>query len=173
MVPTSLQMGWIESPPYFCEASETGRDVAARYVETPVGTLTDNKFVKWALDSADFRALPKQAADSAGLRYVLEVYMDDYLGLAIPASQDHLRHTANAMLNGIHDVFPPDSNDAEDPISLKKLQNGDGAWALQKDILGFTFDGVEKTLSHWGLGISATAKSRKCFGTNTQVYCLV
>ena len=28
VVPTSLQMGWIESPPYFCAASETARDVA-------------------------------------------------------------------------------------------------------------------------------------------------
>ena len=33
VVPTSLQMGWIESPPYFCVASETARDVAAMYVE--------------------------------------------------------------------------------------------------------------------------------------------
>ena len=28
VIPTSLQMGWIESPPYFCAASETARDVA-------------------------------------------------------------------------------------------------------------------------------------------------
>ena len=29
VVSTSLQMGWIKSPPYFCTASETARDVAA------------------------------------------------------------------------------------------------------------------------------------------------
>ena len=28
VVPTSLQMGWVESPAYFCAASKTGRDVA-------------------------------------------------------------------------------------------------------------------------------------------------
>jgi hypothetical protein len=28
VVPTSLQMGWVESPPFFCAASETARDVA-------------------------------------------------------------------------------------------------------------------------------------------------
>ena len=28
VVPTSLQMGWIEPPPYFYTVSETGRDVA-------------------------------------------------------------------------------------------------------------------------------------------------
>ena len=27
VVPTSLQMGWCESPPFFCAATETGRDV--------------------------------------------------------------------------------------------------------------------------------------------------
>ncbi len=28
VVPTSLQMRWVESPPFFCTASETARDVA-------------------------------------------------------------------------------------------------------------------------------------------------
>ncbi len=27
VVPTSLQMGWVESPPYFCTATETARDI--------------------------------------------------------------------------------------------------------------------------------------------------
>jgi hypothetical protein len=27
VVPTSLQMGWVESPPYFCAATETARDI--------------------------------------------------------------------------------------------------------------------------------------------------
>ena len=30
---TSLQMGWIESPGYFCVASETGHDVAKAYAQ--------------------------------------------------------------------------------------------------------------------------------------------
>ena len=34
MVPTSLQMGWVESPPFFCVALETARDVAQDYCET-------------------------------------------------------------------------------------------------------------------------------------------
>ena len=37
VVPTSLQMGWIELPTYFCAALETGQDVVAQYIETPVG----------------------------------------------------------------------------------------------------------------------------------------
>ena len=52
VVPTSLQMGWVESPPYFCAASETGRDVAAQYAEMEVGTLPDHKFVEYAMGGA-------------------------------------------------------------------------------------------------------------------------
>jgi len=31
VVPTSLQMGWVESPPYFCAATEMARDIASDY----------------------------------------------------------------------------------------------------------------------------------------------
>ena len=48
VVPASLRMGWIESPPYFCAASESVRDVAQKYVKTPVGTFTIHKFVKYS-----------------------------------------------------------------------------------------------------------------------------
>ena len=37
------QMGWVESPPYFCAASETGRDVAEQYAELPLGTQESHK----------------------------------------------------------------------------------------------------------------------------------
>jgi hypothetical protein len=135
VIPTSLQMGWIKSPPFFCAASETAWDITAAYIGALIGKLTDNKFIEWTTDSDEFRNLPPQAIDAAGLKYVLEVYMDDYIGLAIPTSQAQLRHAANAVMNGIHDVFPltPDNNN--DPISFKKLQKHNGTWALRKDIL--------------------------------------
>ena len=53
--------------------------------------------------------------------YMLELYMDDYIVLAIPKIQDQLHHVANAILTGIHDVFPPDKYDKEDAISLRKF----------------------------------------------------
>ena len=46
VVPTSLQMGWVESPPYFCAASETARDIATEYTDMPVGSLPSHKFCK-------------------------------------------------------------------------------------------------------------------------------
>lgn len=45
MVPTSLQMGWIESLPYFCTASETARDVGTTYAENPIRQTNDHKFL--------------------------------------------------------------------------------------------------------------------------------
>ncbi len=48
VVPTSLQMGWVESPPYFCAAPETAPDVAVNYIETPIGSLPMHKLKSWA-----------------------------------------------------------------------------------------------------------------------------
>jgi hypothetical protein len=34
----------------------------------------------------------------------------------------------------------------KDPVSLKKLKKGDARWAAVKEILGFIFDGEQKTV---------------------------
>jgi hypothetical protein len=44
VVPTLLQMGWVESLPYFCAATEIARDVASDYCNTPIGCLPCHKF---------------------------------------------------------------------------------------------------------------------------------
>ena len=72
--------------------------------------------------------------------------MDDYISLAVPTSQDQLRHVANGIIQGVRDIFPADENDEEDPLSLKRLRKLEAMWVLHKDILGFPFDGVEKTI---------------------------
>jgi hypothetical protein len=81
-----------------------------------------------------------------GFKYALEVYVDDFISIVIPASQDQLRHVANAIMESIHDIFPPDNNNANDPISEKKLLKRDGQFDILKTLLGFEFDGVGKTL---------------------------
>ena len=54
VVPNSLQMGWVESPAYFCVASETARDVATWYTEQAMSDTTPHKFLQHATDSANF-----------------------------------------------------------------------------------------------------------------------
>jgi len=51
-----------------------------------------------------------------------------------------------AIMTGIHDVFPADIVDSNDPISEKKLLKGEGQSALFKMRLGFDFDGKRKTM---------------------------
>lgn len=148
VVPTSLQMGWVESPPYFCAASETGRDIAAQYIDTPIGSLPPHKFQHLTEKHADFKSLPEKAPN-APLSTVLEVYVNDYIVIATPASQEQLRHVATAVMTGIHDVFTPDDDDSNDPISLKKILKGEGEFAMEKDCLGFDFDGEPYKHTMW------------------------
>jgi hypothetical protein len=147
VIPTSLQMGWVESPGYFCTASETARDVADSYVRTPIGSLGSHKFLHLTQTGAYSKVdgLPRDPISF--LKYYIGVFVDDFISLVIPRSQGDLDHVASAILNGIHDVFPPnDTDDNEDPTSLKKLLKGDGAWDVVKEILGWVFDGDAKTI---------------------------
>jgi hypothetical protein len=147
VVPNSLQMGWIESPPYFCAASETGRDVAEGYTETPVGCLPQHKFLLHTQLAPAYQSLPRVPPPQARpLRYLIEVYMDDYIGLATATSRQQLDHVAGSIMHAIHDIFPPDDQEDHDPISMKKLLNREGSWDLVKEILGFCFNGSNKTL---------------------------
>ena len=59
VVPTSLQMGWVESPPFFCAASETARDVAQDYCETEIGTLPIHKFTHYVTGNHAYAELPE------------------------------------------------------------------------------------------------------------------
>ncbi len=79
-------------------------------------------------------------------RYALEVYIDDFISIVIPASQEQLCHIANAIMEGIHDIFPPDNDDTNDPLSEKKLLKRDSQYDVLKTLLGIEFDGVGKTL---------------------------
>ena len=123
VVPTSLQMGWVESPPYFCAATETARDIASDYCDTPIGSLPHHKFATHATRDKEFNKLPR-TSDVVGFFYALEVYVDDFMSIIIPTSQEQLENVEGAIMTGIHDVFPADIVDSNDPISKKKLYHG-------------------------------------------------
>ena len=58
-----------------------------------------------------------------------------------------MEHVARGILHGIlHDVFPPSADDTTDPISGKKLRKGKGTFAIIKCLLGFDFDGINRTI---------------------------
>ena len=57
-----------------------------------------------------------------------------------------MEHVAQAIIHRIHDVFPPSAEDETDPTSVKKLCKGKGTFAILKCLLGFEFDGINKTI---------------------------
>jgi hypothetical protein len=134
VVPTSLQMGWVESPPYFCAATETARDIASDYCDTPVGSLPHHKFAKHVKGTKEFDKLPT-TSKKGNLFYALKVYVDDFMSIVIPMSKEQLEHVATAIMTGIHNVFPADIVDGNDPISEKKLLKGEGQYSLFKTLL--------------------------------------
>jgi len=72
--------------------------------------------------------------------------VDDFMSIVIPTSREQFEHVATAIMTGIHDVFPADIVDSNDPISEKKLLKGERQYALFKTMLGFDFDGKLKTM---------------------------
>jgi hypothetical protein len=144
VVPTSLQMGWVESPQYFCAATKTTRDVAMDYTENPLNLLPPHKFVKYTIGDPEYEALSELQKGNNGYVYMLEVYVDNFMSLKIPASREQIRHVAMAVMTGIHDVFSPDDINNDDPISEKKLKKGEGTYSARKTLLGFDFIGRKK-----------------------------
>ena len=141
VVPNSLQMGWCESPPFFCSASETARDIMDNIRHKP---LPPHEF--------EHRMLPQTTVEhraNATATTAIEVYVDDFIGVTNDASTEHLTALSRAMLHGVHAVFPPPQvtgHAGGDPISEKKLDKGEGKWSTAKEILGWEFDGVAKTI---------------------------
>ena len=80
---------------------------------------------------------------------MIEVYMYDYIVLAIPWIRAQLDPVANAVKTGIRDVLPKDNDDDEDAISLKFVWEKEGAWSVINNILGFDFDGNQGEPTIW------------------------
>ena len=136
-------MGWVESAPYFCTTSETAQDVTVKYIETAIGSLPAHKFEAWA--GATIAMVNNDTAQH-DLCYFLEVYINDYISCIVPTSRKQIEHITREILHGIHDIFPPSMEDSKDPILAKKLCKGDGSFETNKCLLGFNFDGVNKTI---------------------------
>ena len=69
----------------------------------------------------------------------LEVYVDDFIMMTQVSSSKELLHFSCPLLHTIHMVFPLPiitKHDGKDPISVKKLEQGDGLWKYRKTVLG-------------------------------------
>lgn len=170
--PLTCPMGWVESPPWFTTATETGADLAnaqlatdyvpaphrlestAKTMPTPDATA-DLSYQPTATLAAPVAPLPApepapiaDAPRRKPLQYV-DIYVDDYLGLAQGGSKRQGR-VRRILFESIDAIFRPLSSDDPDtrqePISVKKLLKGDGAWQTRKTLLGWAIDSLQQTI---------------------------
>jgi hypothetical protein len=96
------------------------------YIKTAIRSQPPHKFEHYTTGALDVVNLLADTGPETYLQYMFEDYIDDFVGLVITISQAHQRHVANAIMEGIHDVFPPDNDDGNDPILEKKLIKEEG-----------------------------------------------
>ena len=134
-----LPMGWVNSPPFFCAASETAADLANVYLHD--GTTT---FVEYAPTKGAYSTSPSPTASAKRLQAV-EVYMDDLMG-ATQGDPTQQRRATEIMLKAIKEVFPSVVGELKDSVSIKKALQGGGSWSWMKEILGWDIDTVAGTI---------------------------
>ena len=146
-LPLVLPMGWTESPPYFCAATETIADLANERLQDPtelaphrletLAYTTPPDYVETS--AAVVSALYPRAYQTGPLRYV-DVYIDDLIG----ASQGDPLQVVRAVLHAADQVFRPLSDEdgphRQEPVSVKKLRKGDGFPCTRKVVLGWLID---------------------------------
>jgi hypothetical protein len=111
----------------------------------PVNSLHDHNFSKYTVGNREYETLPATPTKNTGFLYMVEVYVKDFMSLVIPASQDQLRHVATAVMMEIHNMFPLDANNSNNPISERKLIKDEGRYSTQK-MLSLNFDCLAKTM---------------------------
>jgi hypothetical protein len=102
VVPSALQMGWAQSPAYFCAATETARDLIQGLVAAKV-ELPPHCFEQYMHPS---KAAKRSKQDSPA--HGAYVYLDDFIGAAVENKNGTLLgRITRAALHGIHAIFPP------------------------------------------------------------------
>jgi hypothetical protein len=130
VVPSALQMGWAESPAYFCTATETGRDIIDLLLREEI-ELPEHPFKKFMHPTDRPWTAPPDAPDQTSVG----VYVEDYvLGVVENDDRTLIRRVLRATLHAIHSIFPPPEVSGhiggKDPISTKKLEKGDARFDI-------------------------------------------
>jgi hypothetical protein len=80
----------------------------------------------------------------------IDVFVDDCIGAAQGTTR-RLNRICRILMEGIDDVFrplsPEDPSHRREPISVKKLRQGDASWSTVKKVLGWVIDSVAMTLT--------------------------
>ncbi len=149
VVQCTLPMGWCKSPPFFSTASETARDAAQQMINNTSIALPKHPLEDLCMPCPNSLPVIKRIQPEK-LAKLLEVYVDNFIGMMQAPTKQELRHFTRAVLHGIHQIFPPPQETGikdDKPISMKKLQLGDRRWTSSKEILGWLFDDINRCIS--------------------------
>jgi hypothetical protein len=136
-------MGWVESPSHFCRVTESPRDLTQLFVDNAVSLPHDP--IEEAMMIAD---VPMHGRTQSPTK-LLKVYVDDFCYAATQSKDGaHIPTIQRVAIHGIHAVFSPTSvtkhKEGKEPISVKKLAQGDGNFNRRKEMIGFVFEGVKR-----------------------------
>jgi len=105
VVPTSLQMGWCESPPFFCTATEMACDLVQHMLQDATNPLPMHPLEHLCLPPPE--TLPHiQPHMIPQLIRLLKVYVNDFIGLIQAPSAPELQHYTRAILHAINKISP-------------------------------------------------------------------
>ena len=165
-IPTRIPMGWKNSPPLFCAATETVADVTNRCLlrhaqadPHPLDALAASRphtsvthpMVETSAIAVPVPATPDPHLNPASRRPLayIDVYIDDFIGAAqgTKATRDNVRRVLLHNIDGVFRPLQPNDHPArKEPISVKKLQHGDAAWSTEKEVLGWLLNTDSLTL---------------------------
>ena len=175
-LPLVLPMGWTNSPPIFSAATETAADLAnyslnAKIPPEPhhlddVAEEIDPELAWNGSTPANIQPLrlpssshpsslaPNKIRDPSlpfpdSYAAYVDVFVDDFIALCQGPTSEQSR-VRRSLLHAVDAIFRPLSNtDSEfrrEPVSMKKLRQGDCTWATQKLVLGWIINTVDKTI---------------------------
>ena len=145
VVPSAVQMGWVESPSYFCAVTETARDITQHLINTNASLPAHPIENSMTIPTVPLRAQTDEPDSS------IQVYVDDFVNATTQSTDEtYVPKIRRASIHGIHSVFPETATtkhaNGKEPISESKLKKGDGNFDTTKEMIGFKFCGIKRTV---------------------------
>ena len=160
-IPLSLHMGWKNSPPLFCTATETVADLANKALRTHqpskqhqldnrVEAIEPTPAPLITQEHAELTRDPYLRQPNAKLLAYVDVFVENFLGLA-QGPRHRRRHVRRTLFHALDKVFRPlngqDAKQLKEVLILKKLDAGDCSWSTCQTMLGWIVDSINMTIA--------------------------
>ena len=139
-----VTIGWTEVPPSFCTTTEMATDLAnwSPSRGEDLGPHHLDHRANPTPDTTEYHTMGSLAPQEYSPTPIslVDVYVDDIIGATQGSVQRRLQvtqailHLVNKVL---HPLEPTDLPKRQEPVSLKKLDKGDGCMSTKKTVLGW------------------------------------